>query len=63
MVEPPASHIVENVMSHHATRRRKPELSGHQKQIRFLTRLCVVLCSLVTLAVFWLVNRAGPGPR
>jgi len=48
-------------MAQHTTRRRKPELSGHQKQIRFLTRLAVVLCSLVTLAVFWLVNRSGPG--
>jgi len=50
-------------MSHRTTRRRKPGLSGHQKQIRFITRLCVVLCSLVTLAVFWLVNRPGPAPH
>jgi hypothetical protein len=60
MAEPPASRIVENVMRNHATRRRKPELSGHQKQIRFFTRVCVVLCSLVTLAVLWVVNHAGP---
>jgi hypothetical protein len=43
----------------HATHRRKPELTGHQKQIRFLTRLAVVICSLVTLAFFWFVNRPG----
>jgi hypothetical protein len=60
MVKPPAPRIVEAVMPHHAKRRRKPELSGHQKQIRFFTRLLVVLCSLLTLAVFWFVNHTGP---
>jgi hypothetical protein len=47
------------VMPHRAQYRRKPELSPHQKQIRFFTRLSVVLCSLLTLALFWLVNRTG----
>ena len=46
-------------MSRHVTRRRKPELSGHQKQIRFLTRMLVLICSLVTLAFFWFANRPG----
>ena len=63
MVDPPASRIVENVMPNNAIRRPKPELSGHQKQIRFFTRLSVILCSLITFAVFWLVNRSGPGPH
>jgi hypothetical protein len=52
-----------NQIMSHATRRRKPELSGHQKQIRFLTRLLVVICSLVTLAIFWLANRPGSLPH
>jgi hypothetical protein len=46
-----------STMSHRAPHRRKPELSGHQKQIRFLTRLFVIICSLTTLAFFWFVNR------
>jgi hypothetical protein len=41
------------------TRRRKPELSGHQKQIRFLTRLSVVICALFAVAFFWLMNRSS----
>ena len=49
----------ELVMPDHTPRRRKPVLSGHQKQIRFLTRLSVVMCSLFTLALFWLVNRTS----
>jgi hypothetical protein len=44
-------------MSHHSTHRRKPELSGHQKQIRFFTRMAIILCSLLTLGAFWLANR------
>ena len=47
-------------MPHHVTRRRKPELSAHQKQIRFITRLAVLLCSSLTVVVFWLVSRTGP---
>jgi hypothetical protein len=47
-------------MSHQAKRGRKPELSGHQKQIRFLTRLSVIICSLLTLGVYWLANRPVP---
>ncbi|MDR3457705.1 MAG: hypothetical protein P4N60_09680 [Verrucomicrobiae bacterium] len=50
-------------MSHHATRRRKVPLSAHQKQIRFFTRLSVVLCSLLTLAIFWLANHTSLIPR
>jgi hypothetical protein len=46
-------------MSSPAPRRRKPELSGHQKQIRFLTRMLVLICSVMTLAVFWFANRHG----
>jgi hypothetical protein len=56
----PLSGIVEGIMSHHAARRRKPELSPHQKQIRFLTRLAVILCSLLTLGIFWFANRSVP---
>jgi hypothetical protein len=67
MAKPRAFRIVESVMPnqsvmpHQAIRRRKPALTGHQKQIRFFTRVSVVLCSLLTFAVFWLVNRMGPG--
>lgn len=63
MAKPAAARIVENVMSHHATRRRKVPLSAHQKQIRFFTRLSVVLCSLLTLAIFWLANHTSLIPR
>jgi hypothetical protein len=41
------------------TRRRKPELSAHQKQMRFLTGLVLVV-GLTTFAVaFWFYSRAG----
>jgi hypothetical protein len=39
------------------TYRRKPTLSGYQKQIRFLTGLSVVICTALVVALFWLVNR------
>jgi hypothetical protein len=32
-------------------------LSGHQKQIRFFTRLSVVICTLFAVALFWLLSR------
>jgi len=38
-------------------------LSEHQKQIRFFTRVSVILCSLLTLAVFWLISRTGSVPH
>ena len=50
-------------MPYNATRRRKPALTGHQKNIRFLTRLSVVICSLVSLAFFWFMNRPGSLPH
>jgi len=37
-------------------RRRKPVLSDHQKQIRFLTGLSVVISFLFAAGIFWLVN-------
>jgi len=35
----------------------KKNLSAHQKQIRFFTRLCLVIIILATTLIFWLVNR------
>lgn len=44
-------------MSNRVVRRRKPVLSEHQKQIRFFTRLSLVICCLFTFAFFWFLNR------
>jgi hypothetical protein len=38
-------------------RRIKPPLSAHQKQIRFLTGLSIVVSLLCVAGIFWLVNR------
>jgi len=46
-------------MSHHSTYRRKPVLSLHQQQIRFLTRLSIFVSILLFGALFWLANRPG----
>jgi hypothetical protein len=48
-------------MTTHAIRRRKPNLSAHQKQIRFLTGLSVFISLLFVIALFWLVNRSNFG--
>jgi len=37
--------------------RFKRNLSPHQKQIRFFTRLCLVIIILATTLIFWLANR------
>jgi hypothetical protein len=42
-------------------RRKKPELSFHQKQIRFLTGLSMAVCAALLAAMLWLVNRSGSG--
>ena len=60
IVQRPVSGIVESIMSSHARHRRKPALTGHQKQIRFFTRMAVFIFSLLTLAGFWLANRPVP---
>ena len=39
--------------------RQKRSLSLHQKQMRFLTGLSLVVGILIVIAVFWLVNRPG----
>jgi hypothetical protein len=44
-------------MSQHAIHRRKPALSAHQKQIRFLTGLSMAVCTLMAGLLFWAVNR------
>jgi len=59
MADAPRSGIVERIMAHQTTRRRKPVLSDHQKQIRFFTRLSVVICSLFAVALFWLLSRTS----
>ncbi len=43
----------------HTTYRRKPVLSFHQKQIRFLTGLSMGVCTLFVVVIFWLVNRSS----
>jgi len=44
-------------MGYHHTRRGKPSLSEHQKQIRFFIGLFVAICTLLAILFFWLVNR------
>jgi hypothetical protein len=44
--------------SRNDVRRKKPQLSAHQKQIRFLTGLSVVISFLFAAGIFWLVNRS-----
>jgi hypothetical protein len=46
-----------NAVQYQTTWRRKPFLSEHQKQIRFLTGLSVGICTLAAIAFFWLMNR------
>ncbi len=45
------------VMANQLAHRRKPELSAHQKQMRFLTGLGMVVCMVLFAAMLWLVNR------
>ena len=59
MVDAPGTGIVKGTMPDNATRRRKLELSDHQKQIRFFTRLSVVICSSVVFVFFWFMSRSN----
>jgi hypothetical protein len=43
-------------MPNQLAHRRKPELSGHQKQMRFLTGLGMVIVTVIFAAMLWLVN-------
>jgi len=45
------------IMAYYPTYRRKPVLSLHQKEMRFITALSVFICTLVAFAFFWLVSR------
>ena len=47
------------VMPKQKVRRKKPELSAHQKEIRFLTGLSVLVSFLFTMAFFLFMNRAS----
>jgi hypothetical protein len=47
------------IMEHSHVRRGKPSLSPHQKQIRFFIGLFVVVCTLLAILFFWLVNRSS----
>jgi hypothetical protein len=38
------------------SRVNKRRLSAHQKQIRFLTSLCIIAVILFTALIFWLAN-------
>jgi len=38
------------------SRVKKRTLSAHQKQIRFLTGLCIFSAMLFTALIFWLAN-------
>jgi len=49
------------IMTYHDIRRRKPILSAHQKQIRFLTGLAGFISFLFVAAIFWVLNRPGFG--
>jgi hypothetical protein len=45
-----------------SSRAKRRNLSAHQKQIWFLTGLCILAVSLFTAAIFWLANApAFPG--
>jgi hypothetical protein len=46
-------------MPYNPARRRKPELTPHQKSMRFLTRLSVIIWALFALILFWFFNRPG----
>jgi hypothetical protein len=48
-----------HAMTYRAAHRHKPKLSGHQKQMRFLTGLAMLFCSLLFAAMLWYVNRPG----
>jgi multidrug resistance efflux pump len=50
-------------MGNHHIRRGKPILTAHQKQIRFFIGLFVVICALLAIAFFWLVNRSSFFPH
>ncbi|HTX22751.1 MAG TPA: hypothetical protein VMD27_12960 [Candidatus Aquilonibacter sp.] len=43
--------------------RHKRNLSAHQKQIRFLTGLLLVIVIVATILIFWLVNWASFSTR
>jgi len=45
------------IMGFRKEKKFKKNLSAHQKQIRFFTRLCLVIIILATTLIFWLVNR------
>ena len=47
------------MISNRIAHRRKPELSGHQKQMRFLTGLSMAFCCMAFAAMLWYVNRPG----
>jgi hypothetical protein len=57
MADAPLAGII--IMGNHHTRRGKPSLSLHQKQIRFFIGLSVGICALFAIVFFWLVNRPG----
>jgi len=44
-----------NMSIYHA-RKRKPALSDHQKQMRFLTGLSMFVSLLIMTLLFWAVN-------
>jgi hypothetical protein len=47
------------IMGNHHIRRGKSSLSKHQKQIRFFIGLFVVICTVLAIVFFWLVNRSS----
>ena len=46
-------------MSNQVTTKRKPVLSEYQKQMRFITGLSLVACSLFAFVLFWYLSRSG----
>jgi hypothetical protein len=50
-------HTMSCIMAKSYNRSRKPELSPHQKQMRFFTGLSMCIAFGFIFVVFWLLNR------
>jgi hypothetical protein len=48
-------------MPNRSARRKKPELSAHQKQMRFFIRMGVFVSFLFAMAFAWFMNRGSFG--
>jgi hypothetical protein len=48
-------------MPYHNIRRKKRNLSEHQKRIRFLTGLSIFMVFAFMVTIFWIANRSSFG--